>query len=64
MLVIDHIPSPGFTPTNGRIPRLRSEKLTVQFRNGYVDRKHSYTIDQIRWGDSGSEWDVVAARRA
>ena len=58
------VPAPGFTLTNGRVPRLRSEKLTVQFRCGYIDTKHSYTVAQIRWSDTGSDWDAVAARRA
>lgn len=34
----------------------------VQFRNGYVDDKHSYSADQLRWVHNGSDWDVVAIR--
>ena len=34
----------------------------VQFRNGYVDRKNSYSADQLRWVHNGSDWDVVAIR--
>lgn len=34
----------------------------VQFRNGYIDEKHSYSGDQLRWIHNGSDWDVVAIR--
>lgn len=46
--------------TNGRKPRTGQQKLTVQFRNGYIDFKHDYTADKLRWTDTGSEWDIVA----
>ena len=65
MLVQRHdVPAPGFTLTHGRTPRLKSEKLRVQFRNGYVDRKHTYEVEQLRWGDTGDDWDVAAVARA
>ena len=55
--------APGFTATEGRTP-VTDAKLTIQFANGYVDRKHSYTVGQLRWNRSGSEWDVLAIRLA
>lgn len=36
----------------------------VQFRNGFVDEKHSYTAAQLRWTHDGSDWDVIAVREA
>lgn len=54
----------GFTPTKGRKPRTGERKLEVIFRNGFRDRKHSYTSAQLRWTDSGDDWDVIAVRRA
>lgn len=56
------IPAPGFTLTEGRMPRTGERKLQVQFRCGYVDGKHSYKASQIRWTDTGHDWDVVAVR--
>lgn len=58
------IPAPGFTLTKGRTPRTGEKPLRVQFRNGYVDTKHTYTAKQLRWNDTGHGWDVVAVRRA
>lgn len=58
------IPAPGFALTRGRKPRTNGAKLRVQFRNGYVDEKHEYVAEQLRWDDSGHPWDVVAVRRA
>ena len=54
----------GFTPTHGRIPRTGEKPLRVQFANGYVDTKHTYTARQLRWDHTGSDWDVVGVRRA
>lgn len=39
-------------------------KFVVQFRNGFIDHKHEYTADQLRWTDEGKAFDVVACRRA
>lgn len=55
--------APGFTPTQGRTPRTGEAKLIVQFRCGYVC-KWTYTAKQLRWTDTGDDWDVVAVRRA
>lgn len=53
----------GFTPTKGRKPRTGETKLRVMFRGGYVDERNEYTASQLRWDDTGSEWDVVAVKR-
>lgn len=57
-------PAPGFTLTKGRKPRTKDMKFVVQFRNGFIDHKHEYTADQLRWTDEGKAFDVVACRRA
>ena len=51
------------TPTNGRKPRTGEKLLRVQFRNGLVSR-HTYTAAQLRWTDTGDDWDVIAVGRA
>lgn len=57
------IPAKGFTLISGK--RKPSEgEYTVQFRNGYVDDKHRYGPNQLRWVHDGSDWDVVAVKRA
>lgn len=59
------IPAPGFRLVSGkRGPRDKTTKFQVQFRNGYVDGKHEYTADQLRWNHTGDAWDVVAVREA
>jgi hypothetical protein len=35
----------------------------VRFRNG-VESRHSYVAAQLRWNDSGSDWDVIEVARA
>lgn len=45
--------------TNGK-PPAGNGPFTVQFRCGHIDRKHTYTADQLRWTDTGHAWDVVA----
>lgn len=55
---------PGFTPTRGRKPRTGERRLIVQFRCGYVDKKHTYTAEQLRWSDTGDDWDIIAVKRA
>jgi hypothetical protein len=57
------VPAHGFALTKGRTPRTGGQKLFVQFRNGWVD-KHEYTVEQLRWTDTGHAWDVVAVCRA
>lgn len=54
----------GFTPTKWRKPRTGEAKLRVQFRNGYVDDKHTYRASDLRWTDEGSAWDIIAVRKA
>lgn len=50
------------TPTNGRKPRTGDKLLRVQFRNGQESR-HEYTAGQLRWTETGGDWDVVAVAR-
>lgn len=59
------IPAPGFKLVSGkRGPRNKDQKYHVQFANGYVDAKHSYSASQLRWDHTGHAWDVVAVRPA
>lgn len=51
------------TATNGRKPKTGETKLMVIYRNGYIDR-WTYTADQLRWTNTGSAWDISAARKA
>lgn len=39
-------------------------KLVVQFANGQIDDKHTYTADQLRWSLTGHPWDVAAVKLA
>ena len=52
-----------FTPTKGRKPRTGQKKLKVKYRNGYEDR-WEYTADQMRWTDTGHDWDIVGVKLA
>jgi len=54
----------GFHRTHGRMPRTGETKLTVQFRGGYIDERNTYTAKQLRWSDTGDDWDIVGVRRA
>jgi hypothetical protein len=45
------------TPTNGRKPKTGDKRLLVQFRNG---QSGTYTAAQLRWTDTGSDFDAVA----
>lgn len=49
-------------PTRGRTPRTEERKLWVQFRNGRVSR-FEYTARQLRWSQTGDDWDVIAVER-
>jgi len=49
------------TPTQFKRPRTAS-KLVVEFRN--KERGGPYLAGQIRWSDTNSDWDVVAAEAA
>jgi hypothetical protein len=51
------------TPTNGRKPRTGEMLLRVQFRNGQESR-HEYTAAQLRWSDTGDDWDVIAVEKS
>lgn len=60
---VDPIPAPGFRRVSGkRSPPDDGKKYEVQFRNGYVDRKNTYTAAQLQWKHGESDWDVVAVR--
>lgn len=50
------------TPTKGRKPRTGERLLRVRFRNG-VESSVGYTANQLRWTDTGDDWDVVACQR-
>lgn len=63
MLPTEPIPANGFRLISGkRSPPKGDKRYEVQFRNSYVDRKHSYTAAELRWIHDGSDWDVVAIR--
>ena len=63
MIPAEPIPAPGFRMVSGKqSPPDNGTKYEVQFRNGYVDRKHTYSAGQLRWKHDGSDWDVVAVR--
>jgi hypothetical protein len=51
------------TPTNFRRPKTGERKLRVQFRNGRHSI-HEYTVGQLRWTDTGSDWDIVGVEKA
>jgi hypothetical protein len=51
------------TPTNYRTPKTGDRPLRVQFRNGYVSR-FTYTAKQLRWGNTGHDFDIIAVERA
>jgi hypothetical protein len=51
------------TPTKWRRPRTGDSLLRVQFRNGRLSI-HAYQARQLRWSNTGDEWDIVAVERA
>jgi hypothetical protein len=51
------------TPTKWTRPRTGDTPLRVQFRCGLVSR-HLYRADQLRWSDTGGEWDIVGVEPA
>ena len=53
----------NWVETHGRKPRTGEKLLHIRFRNG-LESRHTYTAAQIRWNDSGCEWDAVAVARA
>lgn len=56
------IPAPGFHANPGAYPDLMppETQLRVQFANGRIDDKHTYTPRQLRWTLTGYGWDVAA----
>jgi hypothetical protein len=56
------VPAPGFHKNPGAYPDLMppETQLRVQFANGCIDDKHTYTPRQLRWTLTRSEWDVGA----
>lgn len=56
------VPAPGFEPSRWSMPPTGEMRLRPQYRNGYIDR-FTYTARQLRWSDTGSEWDVAAIAR-
>lgn len=56
------IPAPGFQKNPGKFPDMLTPdtKLRVQFGNGCIDDKHTYTPSQLRWSNTWHEWDVAA----
>lgn len=58
----EHEIAAGFTPTKGRKPRTGEARLEVQWRNGMIDR-WTYTASQLRWDDTGHDFDVLAVRK-
>lgn len=51
-----------WTPSQFRKPRTGDKPLMVEFRNGVIGGP--YTSSQIRWSDSGHDFDVVKVARA
>ncbi len=60
------VPAPGFHKNPGAFPDKAPKdiKLRVQFANGYIDERNTYTPWQLRWTLTGSDWDVGAVRSA
>lgn len=59
------IPAPGFKLVSGkRGPNNDGKEYQVQFANGWVDRKNTYTAKQLRWVHEGSPWDIIAVKEA
>ena len=56
------IPAPGFQIVSGA-KGPKGGKWWVQLRNGMVDSA-PWPADRTRWVHDGSEFDVVAVRRA
>lgn len=56
------IPAPGFHRNPGAFPDMipPETQLRVQFANGRIDDKHTYTPRQLRWSLTGHDWDVAA----
>ena len=48
--------------TFGRKPKTGDKPLFVRFRNG-MESRFSYVAKQLRWTDTGDDWDIVGVRR-
>lgn len=59
----DSLVAMSWVETNGRKPRTGERLLQIRFRNG-LESKEAYTAGQMRWTQTGDDWDVVAVRRA
>ena len=53
----------GWKQTSGRKPKTGDRLLRVMFRCG-VESRFAYAAKQLRWTDTGDEWDIVGVRRA
>lgn len=51
------------TPTNYRKPRTGDTPLRVQWANGSISI-HTYVASQLRWTNTGSDFDIIACERA
>lgn len=60
------IPAPGFRTISGKRnpPDGEGVKYWVQCRNGWVDELGPWPVRGPRWTHNGSDWDIVAVRRA
>jgi hypothetical protein len=56
------VPAPGFHKNPGAYPDMLSPetRLRVQFANGRIDDKHTYTPRELRWTLTGYDWDIGA----
>lgn len=57
------IPAPGFVIVSGKRAPQDGEWF-VQYRNGLVDEDYKRMPDAMNWIHGGSDWDIVAVRRA
>lgn len=60
MLEYIPVPAPGFERNPGTMPPTGEMQLRVQFANGYIDTRNTYLARHLRWGKTGSGWDVGA----
>lgn len=56
---------PGFTKISGtRSPPRGDQRYFIQLRMGFVDRRISYSAEQLEWKHDGSAGDIIAVKRA
>ena len=53
----------NWIPTKGKEPRFKEQPYYVRFRCGH-ESNQPYVAKQLRWNDTGCEWDIIAVRRA